>query len=191
MTRAKEDTPGFDPQQASQSLARIAERSQRLVAGFLNRRETNGIGMADPANVGKAFIDLTQRIVADPVSVTAATVALWNEHLKLWQHTTRRLIGGTRALDVQRSDRRFRDPGWSDNPIFEYVKQSYLLSADAILSAVRRVEGLDAKGAHNWRRHAVLRLVDSEVLQRTLRLGSPVLVRGYLDLAKRVHYTIR
>jgi poly[(R)-3-hydroxyalkanoate] polymerase subunit PhaC len=42
------------------------------------------MGMADPANVGKAFIDLTQRIVADPVSVTAATVALWNEHWKLW-----------------------------------------------------------------------------------------------------------
>jgi hypothetical protein len=91
MTRAKEDPPRFDPQQASQSRARIAERSQRLVAGFLNRREINGIGMADPANVGKAFIDLTQRMMADPIAVTATTIGLWNEHLKLWQHTTQRL----------------------------------------------------------------------------------------------------
>src|ERR1700760_3802510 len=99
MTREKEELPRFDPQQASQNLARIAERSRQLLAAFLNRRqEINVMGMADPANVGKAFIDLTQRIVADPVSVTAATVALWNEHLKLWQHTARRLIGGTRAL---------------------------------------------------------------------------------------------
>jgi polyhydroxyalkanoate synthase subunit PhaC len=117
-------------------------------AGFLNRREINGIGMADPANVGKAFIDLTQRMMADPIAVTATTIGLWNEHLKLWQHTTQRLTGAAKPLDVQWADRRFRDPAWSDNPIFEYVKQSYLLSADAILSAVQKVEGLDLKGAH-------------------------------------------
>ena len=193
MTREKEELPRFDPQQASQNLARIAERSRQLLAAFLNRRqEINGMGMADPANVGKAFIDLTQRIVADPVSVTAATVALWNEHLKLWQHTTRRLIGGTRALDVQRSNRRFRDPGWSDNPIFEYVKQSYLLSADAILSAVRRVEGLDPKSAHKAEFYA-RQFVDAispsnfvatnpEVLKATLETGGNNLLSGLANL---------
>jgi polyhydroxyalkanoate synthase len=62
MTREKEELPKFDPQQAPQNLARIAERSGQLVAGFLNRRqEINGMGMADPANVGKAFIDLSKR----------------------------------------------------------------------------------------------------------------------------------
>jgi polyhydroxyalkanoate synthase len=193
MTREKEELPKFDPQQASQNLARIAERSRQLVAGFLNRRqEINGMGMADPANVGKAFIDLTQRIVADPVSVTAATVALWNEHWKLWQHTTKRLISGAKALDVQRSDRRFRDSGWSDNPIFEYVKQSYLLSADAILSAVRRVEGLDPKGAHKAEFYA-RQFVDAispsnfvatnpEVLKATLETGGNNLLSGLANL---------
>jgi polyhydroxyalkanoate synthase subunit PhaC len=87
-----------------------------------------------------SVIELTQQMMADPVAVTAATIGLWNEHLKLWQHTTQRLIGAAKPLEVQRSDRRFRDPAWSDNPIFEYVKQSYLLSADAILSAVQKVE---------------------------------------------------
>lgn len=44
----------------------------------------------------------------------------------------------------------------------------------------------NAKGAHNGRRHAVLGLVDLEVLQRALCLGAPVLVRGHLDLAKGI-----
>ena len=77
MTRAQEEPPRFDPQQASQSLARIAERSQQLVAVFLNRhQEVNGVGMADPTNVGQAFVELTQRMMADPVAVTAATFGL-------------------------------------------------------------------------------------------------------------------
>jgi len=44
----------------------------------------------------------------------------------------------------------------------------------------------DTKGAHNRRRHAVLGLVYPEVLQRALRLGTPVLVGRHLDLAKGI-----
>ena len=193
MASERVDSPRFDPQQASQSLARIAERSQQLVAGFLNRRqEISGIGMADPANVGKAFIDLTQRMMADPIAVTATTIGLWNEHLKLWQHTTQRLTGAAKPLEVQRGDRRFRDPAWSDNPIFEYVKQSYLLSADAILSAVQKVEGLDPKGAHKaefYTRQFVDAISPSnfvatnpEVLKATLETGGNNLLSGLANL---------
>jgi hypothetical protein len=44
----------------------------------------------------------------------------------------------------------------------------------------------DAKGLDDRRRHAVLRLVDLEVLQRTLRLRTPVAVGGDLELAKSI-----
>ena len=46
----------------------------------------------------------------------------------------------------------------------------------------------NAEGLHNGRRHAVLRLVDLEVLEGTLRLGAPVLVAGHLDLAKGIAF---
>lgn len=44
----------------------------------------------------------------------------------------------------------------------------------------------DTKGLDNRRGHAVLGLVDLEVLQGALRLRSPVLVGGHLDLAKSI-----
>ena len=44
----------------------------------------------------------------------------------------------------------------------------------------------DTKSPHNGRRHAVLGLVDAEVLEGALRLGAPVLVCGHLDLAKGI-----
>ena len=44
----------------------------------------------------------------------------------------------------------------------------------------------NTKGLDNGRRHAVLGLVDAEVLEGSLGLGAPVLVGGDLDLAKGV-----
>jgi hypothetical protein len=49
----------------------------------------------------------------------------------------------------------------------------------------------DAKRLDDGRRHAVLRLVDLEVLQRPLRLRAPVLVGRHLDLAKGVTFCPR
>lgn len=44
----------------------------------------------------------------------------------------------------------------------------------------------DAKGLDDGRRHAILRLVDAEVLEGALRLGAPVLVGLDMKLAKGI-----
>ena len=44
-------------------------------------------------------------------------------------------------------DRRFRDQAWSDNALFDYIKQSYLLTARWLQGAVKKVEGLDERTA--------------------------------------------
>lgn len=46
----------------------------------------------------------------------------------------------------------------------------------------------DTKGLDNRWGHAILRLVDAEVLERALGLGTPVLVRRNLDLAKGIAF---
>ena len=44
-------------------MANIAERTQRLVAGFLQRQAGNGqMESVDPLNIGMAFMELTARI---------------------------------------------------------------------------------------------------------------------------------
>src|SRR5262245_2197649 len=133
----------FDPAKAAESFARVAEQSQRLIADFMSRQQSpGGLGMADPADVGKVFAELTQRMMTDPLALATATFDLWNAQMKAWQHASQRLIGQAEASELGRRDRRFRHPEWSENAVFEYLKQSYLLSADAILAAVRKVEGL-------------------------------------------------
>ena len=72
------------------------------------------------------------------------------------------------------------------------MKQSYLLTADAILSAVRKVEGLDLKGAHKaefYTRQFVDAISPSnfvatnpEVLKATLETGGNNLLSGLANL---------
>jgi polyhydroxyalkanoate synthase len=139
----------MDPIQLSLSLAGIAVRSQRLMHDFLKRRPDLS-GLSDPAGIGQAFLDLTAKMIADPMSIAQMQLELWWAHVKLLQSATERLAGINNKSDHRpvETDRRFQHPAWTENVLFDYIKQSYLLSAEAILSAVNRVDGLKPKAAH-------------------------------------------
>lgn len=44
----------------------------------------------------------------------------------------------------------------------------------------------DTERSNNWRRHAVVGLVDVKILQRAFSLGAPVFVGGDLNVAKGI-----
>src|SRR5262249_62297219 len=69
---------------------------------------------------------------------------------KLLHPTTERLLVLTKKPTPPPAvtDRRFQHWAWTENFLFDYIKQSYLFSAEAILSAVNRVDGLNPKAAH-------------------------------------------
>ena len=49
----------------------------------------------------------------------------------------------SRVVEPAPEDRRFRDQAWSDNALFDFIKQSYLLTARWMQGTVKDVEGLD------------------------------------------------
>ena len=108
----------------------------------LNRPDVANIGMGDPAKIGQAFFELTTKLMADPRPVARAQIELWEQSVSLWARTLRHLLGGE-PPPVSAPDKRFKHPEWAENAIFSYIRDSYLLSARAILSAVRGVKGLD------------------------------------------------
>ncbi|MGB2649982.1 MAG: class I poly(R)-hydroxyalkanoic acid synthase, partial [Pseudolabrys sp.] len=183
----------MDPIQLSVSLAGIAVRSQRLMIDFLTRRPDLA-GLGDPAGIGRAFLNLTAKMIADPMSIAQMQLELWQEHVKLLQGTTERLFGLT-SKSNQRSvatDRRFQHPAWTENVLFDYIKQSYLVYAEAILSTVNRVDGLNPKTAHKVNFYTS-QFVDAmapsnflatnpEVLQTTIETGGENLLRGLTNL---------
>ncbi len=184
-----------DPVQFSREMAEIAERSQKLVGQWLEHQMTdNGKGQVDPLNVGRAFLEMTTRMMTDPAKMMQAQASLWQDYMRLWQSTAQKMMGagGTAVAEPQAGDRRFKDPLWDDNALFDYIKQSYLLTARWMHQTVNDVEGLDDKTAKKvdfYTRQFVdamapsnFLLTNPEVLRATVESGGENLLNGLKNL---------
>ena len=147
-TAAEHASPDAD--ELARQIAGVAEQSQRLVADFLKRQSgEEGIGMASPLAIGAAFFEMTARLMADPSRLVQAQLSLWNDYMSLWQRTAQRFLSGQAEplIEPPQGDRRFRDAAWSDNALFDFIKQSYLLTARWLQNTVREVDGIDERTA--------------------------------------------
>jgi polyhydroxyalkanoate synthase subunit PhaC len=176
--------------QWSRHMTEVAERSQRLVLEFLSRQSGEGVGMADPLNIGSAFLEMTSRMMADPARLMQAHVTLWQDYLTLWQRTAERFLGGKAEPVVQPApgDKRFQNAAWTESTLFDFIKQSYLLTARWMQGTVKTVNGLDDKTAKKvdfYTRQFVdamapsnFVLTNPEVLRATIESGGDNLVNG-------------
>jgi len=184
-----------DAAELSQQIAKIAQRSQELVAEFLKRQKTeDGVGLGNPLAIGAAFLEMTARLMSDPSRLVQAQLSLWNDYLTLWQRTTQRFLGGTAApvIEPPAGDRRFRDAAWTENTLFDFIKQSYLLTARWLQSAVRDVEGIEERTARKvdfYTRQFVDAIAPSnfvmtnpEVLRATIESRGENLLNGLKNL---------
>jgi polyhydroxyalkanoate synthase len=183
-----------DAQELGRSMADIAARSQRLVGDWLKRQAAEGVEL-DPLNVGGAFMEMTNRLLHNPGHLVEAQFGLWRDYVTLWQNTARRIWAGEEPEPVighDPRDKRFADPAWKENEIFDFIKQSYLLSARYINDVVTHVDGLDPKTAQKvdfYARQFVnalspsnFALTNPEVLRRARETGGENLVRGLNNL---------
>ncbi len=193
MTQEPQTEPDIklpDPGMLGRSMADIAARSQKLVAEWLKRQSAEGVAL-DPLNVGGAFTEMTAKLLASPGGMMEAQMGLWRDYITLWQNTARRIWSGEEVEPViahDPRDKRFADPAWKQNEIFDFIKQSYLLSARYINDVVTQVDGLEPKTAQKvdfYARQFInalspsnFALTNPEVLRQTRESGGENLVRG-------------
>ncbi len=189
--------PGFrmpDPGLVSRTMAEVAERSQRIVADFLKRQTENPAGNADPLNIGSAFLEMTTRLMTHPQRLVQAQLGFWQDYLTLWQNAARRMLGEQPppVISEDPRDRRFKDEMWRENEVFDFIKQSYLLSARYFQSVAQGAEGLTPKTSQKvdfYTRQFVdamsptnFLMTNPEVLRRTAESGGENLLKGLSNL---------
>ncbi|MCE2761277.1 MAG: class I poly(R)-hydroxyalkanoic acid synthase [Acetobacteraceae bacterium] len=193
---AESDNPSFrlpDPALVSRTMADVAERSQRIVADFL-KRHADQPGEADPMHIGNAFLDMTTRLMTNPAKLMQAQIGFWQDYLTLWQHTARRMMGepAPAVIAEDQKDKRFKDDAWRQNEVFDFIRQSYLLSARYMQGLVHDAEGMDERTAQKvdfYTRQFVdamsptnFALTNPEVLRRTAETGGENLLKGLSNL---------
>ncbi len=189
------DPPSFrmpDPGLISRTMTDVAERSGRIVREFLRRQATDDL--PDAMHIGRAFLDMTARLMSDPARLMQAQLGFWQDYLTLWQTTARRMMGLGHApvIAAPAGDKRFRDPQWDENEVFDFIKQSYLLSARFVQDVVKQTDGLAPETARKvdfYSRQFVdamspsnFLLTNPEVLRRTAETGGENLLRGLSNL---------
>ena len=183
----------------ARNLLRILEQGGNVLNEFLERPDSKmgpysaATEMTEATN---ALSDLMRIWWTDPTKFAEAQGTLMRSHAELWNNTLQRFLGQDVApvIEPEPSDNRFKDPEWSQNPYFDFWKQSYLLTSQWAEEMLDKTEGLDQRTRQKAEFH--LRQVSSalspsnnpftnpEVLRETLASNAENLVKGMAFLAE-------
>jgi len=84
-------------------------------------------------------------LAAQPDRLMRAQADLYGRYMELWRSAARQ-AGGDAPEPVAKpavGDKRFNDPDWSANPVFDIIKQSYLITSDWLNTLVQSVDTVD------------------------------------------------
>src|SRR5215213_3069574 len=202
-----ERTLGFEvrnPQRFAYNIARLLEEAGKAATVFLQPHAFNPTHFTLHDDLAPALTTLAQLQRAwlqQPYTVLEAQVALWNSGFDLWHSSMRRFMGlenrDARPLSISLSqDPRFQHPAWSENPYFDLLRQSYLITSHWAESLVNTVEDLDPH-TRNKARFYVTQLINAvapsnwvftnpELLHETFASDGENLVRGMQLLAEDI-----
>jgi polyhydroxyalkanoate synthase len=130
----------------SMNLARAAMTAQGAIAEQALRQADRPAALTpDPFHVAPSLTEVMNRLAAEPDRLVRAQADLLSRYMELWQATSRRLAGETVAPVAvpAKGDKRFADPDWAANPVFDVMKQSYLLTSDWLNELVSNVDQVD------------------------------------------------
>jgi polyhydroxyalkanoate synthase len=186
----------LNPEETARVLQEVAERSARIFADFAEKNSAGGAagGASDELGIAKAYMDLYAKMLANPAALVATSANLMIDYMQLWQSSWMKMMGAevSPVAAPAKGDGRFKDEDWSSNFLFDYIKQSYLITARHIQQAVAQVEGLPAesekKVAFFTRQYidalapSNFALTNPQVLRETVASGGQNLLKGLDNL---------
>ena len=88
--------------------------------------------------------------------------------------TAQKFMGenGAPVIEPEGKDKRFRDKAWQESIVFDFIKQSYLLTARWVQRSIHNVEGMDPQTTRKNRfLHAPVRRCDGAIEFRAYQSG--------------------
>lgn len=134
-----------DPIAFSKAMAEAWERALPLMSEYMERYSTNMENQSlDPFNVRQAYLDFIEKASEDPQHLIKLQTEYWDSWLHIWQESMKKFLGETseETIKPEAKDRRFRAPEWQENALFDFIKQSYLLTCQSMTKMIEETDGL-------------------------------------------------
>jgi len=142
-------TPPLPSLEELQHWTSVMGRAQQLmlehVAGQMQESASAPPAMFDPAKAAVRWPAM--EMWADPARIAQMQTELWTEGLGIWQRALGQAPGEQKSAlqDKAEKDKRFAAPEWAAHPMFDMMRQTYLLVSERMLGSVDALEGLDEK----------------------------------------------
>ena len=194
---------GYPFTQAFTSAARDDKEDPwfALIDRLWDASPTNSLMPMDPGEI----LDTFEKVWLDALSNPTRLWALYSEFVQnysqLMMTETLRLWGldqGSKpVIEPEHGDKRFSAPDWQQNPVFDALKQSYLLAATTLLKNTSGIKGLDEK--HRRQLTFFLRqyldaisptnfaFTNPQVIHETIASGGQNLVKGMQNLMRDIN----
>lgn len=143
----KDAETGQNLEKLEANLQRIEELSQRLMSATSNGRKIpTSLQGPNPDLYMNAASAYMSEMINNPAKLIETQVAFWGKSVKHYVEAQHLLAQGKleAPTDDTQPDRRFSNEMWDTNPYFNYVKQQYLMNAEAIQQSVSSIDTLDA-----------------------------------------------
>ncbi|MCV2218030.1 PHA/PHB synthase family protein [Thauera sp. Sel9] len=112
--------------QSTAGIQAMLAAGQAMAQNFFDALARQQVAMQDSSGVAVPKLPMPES-----AEVARMQQAFAEKHVALWSSILARKPGGEAAPVVQPEpgDRRFNAPEWSESPVFDYVRQAYLLNA--------------------------------------------------------------
>ena len=193
----KQDLP--DPTELAKTYAEVAQRASTLISDHIQRQVKRGITPPqDELGIAQAFMDMMAKLLSNPYRLAQAQMNLVWDYFSLWQQSMLRFAGMNAApvAAPDKSDKRFKDEQWQEHFLFDFMKQSYLITARNIHDTVCCVDGLDEqtqKKVNFYTRQYIdalspsnFALTNPEVFRETVKSHGQNLVKGLNNLLRDI-----
>ncbi len=182
-----------NPEEFVRNMVKLTEEGSRAFSNLLQRSDSKSSpysGSSEMTEAGKIMSEVARQWMTDPAKTMEAQGALAKGYMDVWMQSWQRMLGHqpTPVAQPEAGDARFRDPDWSNNPYFDFWKQSYLVTTHWAEKVLSETQGLDERTKQ--RAEYYLRQIASafspsnfpatnpEVLRETLQTNGANLVKG-------------
>lgn len=180
-----------------EGMENLNDLYENFISNFTSDRP-NPLNIFSPEVMAKTFAEthkvMVEAFVVNPNEWDMKQKNYLSDLEELYQRMMTRLQGEEVAPIImpQKNDKRFKASEWHDFPVFDYVKQSYLLHSKYMNEMMESLEGIDPKTKEKaqFYMRSIMDAVsptnspftNPEVLKETIRTQGQNLVNGYQKL---------
>lgn len=191
-----------DSELLAKNLGDVARQSGELLQAYMSSNQTDNkqsLLAREAPRMGQLFAEFAKHYSSNPQEFASISLDFWQRHINLWQASLKKLSDSddtSPVIEPKKGDRRFGDDEWRDNPLFDFMKQSYLITSQwvddviqqtpDINEATRQKTSFYAAQISNALSPSNFLFTNPAVLRKTLETNGENLISGMQNLAKDI-----